>query len=227
MTFQDLKTHPHAKTFLFGLVLLLQVAVLSGMTVKKMIPVWRGKRVVFQPTPRDPMDLFRGQYVRLNFDFSRVRTPPDLVPANPDAFAGVSGAAAGEPDPGARVRFEPPLDAETWRRGRTAYLLLAGGDAEGKGWRPARVGFAPADPAPGEVQLRVKVGWWSQGSELHLDLPFDAYYVTEGDGPRIEEAMRLARRGRPEEAPPVKVEVYPDDSGAATMTALFVGSERY
>ena len=50
---------------------LLQLAVLGGLFVYSQYPLWVGTEVRLATVPVDPRDLFRGQYVRLNYALSR------------------------------------------------------------------------------------------------------------------------------------------------------------
>lgn len=51
---------------------LLQLMVLSGMLVLAAMPLWTGKEIRVKVVPVDPRSLFRGNYARLNYDFSRL-----------------------------------------------------------------------------------------------------------------------------------------------------------
>ena len=51
---------------------LLQIMVLSGMLVLAAMPLWTGKEIRVKVVPVDPRSLFRGNYARLNYDFSRL-----------------------------------------------------------------------------------------------------------------------------------------------------------
>lgn len=53
-------------------VVLLQVSILIGVYVSAALPLWLGKEVTVKTLPIDPRSLLRGQYVRLNYDFSRI-----------------------------------------------------------------------------------------------------------------------------------------------------------
>ncbi len=66
---------------LIYLVILFQVLVLGGMFAKAYYPVMVGTPIKLKNMPIDPRDLFRGNYVNLNYDFSRIdldSTPNDL-----------------------------------------------------------------------------------------------------------------------------------------------------
>lgn len=57
----------------------LQVAVMAGVFVGGVYPLWVGQEIRLETRPVDPRDLFRGNYARLGYDFSTVETP-DLRP---------------------------------------------------------------------------------------------------------------------------------------------------
>lgn len=56
------------------LAILFQVFVLGGMYVKAALPLWLGQEIKVNTIPVDPRSLFRGNYARLNYDFSRIDT---------------------------------------------------------------------------------------------------------------------------------------------------------
>ncbi|HEV3303720.1 MAG TPA: GDYXXLXY domain-containing protein [Planctomycetaceae bacterium] len=51
-----------------------QILVLAGMIVMRSIPYFRGQTVLLRVQPVDPRDMFRGDYVILSYEFSRL--PP-------------------------------------------------------------------------------------------------------------------------------------------------------
>lgn len=58
------------KKQLFFLVITLQVFILMGMFIKAFYPLWVGEEVKFRVLPKDPRDIFRGNYVDLNYSFN-------------------------------------------------------------------------------------------------------------------------------------------------------------
>lgn len=69
-----------SKKVLWGFVaaIVLQLAVLIGMTMMAAMPQWTGQEVRIKTVPVDPRSLFRGNYARLRYDLSRVR--PNSIP---------------------------------------------------------------------------------------------------------------------------------------------------
>ncbi|MCH2556908.1 MAG: GDYXXLXY domain-containing protein [Alcanivorax sp.] len=63
---------------------LAQLAVLGGLFVHSQYPLWVGREVRVATLPVDPRDLFRGQYVRLNYGFSRLPIPDMELPRGGD-----------------------------------------------------------------------------------------------------------------------------------------------
>jgi uncharacterized membrane-anchored protein len=63
--------------FLFGLAVLLQLAVPAAMILKREHALTHGQAFKFRTAPVDPYDAFRGRFVALGFDQSRVRVAPD------------------------------------------------------------------------------------------------------------------------------------------------------
>ena len=58
-----------------GLVLaiVLQFVVLTGMYVSAALPMWTGTEIRVKTVPVDPRSMFRGNYARLSYDFSRLQ----------------------------------------------------------------------------------------------------------------------------------------------------------
>jgi uncharacterized membrane-anchored protein len=52
--------------------IILQIVVLVGMVITASLPLWVGTDIRVRTLPIDPRSLFRGNYVRLNYDFSRL-----------------------------------------------------------------------------------------------------------------------------------------------------------
>jgi uncharacterized membrane-anchored protein len=55
---------------LIWLFIAFQLAILTGMVISSMRPLLYGKEIVLQVQSRDPRDIFRGNYVALNYNFS-------------------------------------------------------------------------------------------------------------------------------------------------------------
>ena len=55
-----------------GIVVLAQTGVLAAMVVDRTLLLKRGREITLPIIPVDPRDIFRGEYVRLNYDISTV-----------------------------------------------------------------------------------------------------------------------------------------------------------
>lgn len=71
------------KMILWGLSLF-QLLIIAGMLVKALYPLMVGQEVMLKIVAQDPRDIFRGNYVALNYDFSSLDL--DSIPHNlPDS----------------------------------------------------------------------------------------------------------------------------------------------
>ncbi len=130
------------------------------------------------------------------------------APVDPyDAFRGRYVAVRVEPD---TVDTAGPAP----REGRWVCVGVAAGP---DGF--ARLTTATTEPPAAGAWMRVRVRYGS-GRTLHLELPFDRFYMEESDAPRAEQVYRdAARRDGPQDAWLV-VRVY---RGRAVIEDLFVG----
>jgi len=94
------------------LTVLAQLLILVGMIATRAIPLMTGQTILVRVVPVDPRDLFRGDYVRLSYDFSRVP----------------------------REGIEGLSEKERWSRseGRTVYVPLVP-DSDRVHWRAGKI----------------------------------------------------------------------------------------
>lgn len=104
---------------LFSCLILLQIAVPLSMIMKRESTLKEGILFRFKTAPVDPYDAFRGRYVALQVEASRVPQPPGLkvenrqriyasVTVDKDGFATISQITNHKPDKG------PYLSAQVW-----------------------------------------------------------------------------------------------------------------
>ncbi len=93
-----------------------QVLVLVGMIGLQSLPLLRGKTVLLRVQPVDPRDLFRGDYVTLSYEFSRL--PVGAIPGLPNQDANESARLHGRT---IYVQLVPEQDSAHYRGG--AYSL--------------------------------------------------------------------------------------------------------
>lgn len=137
-----------------------QLAVLGGMIVVDALPLVVGETVVLPVQPVDPRDLFRGDYVILQYDFSRPGMP---------ARTGVPSAAVASP--------AAPVDG--WKEDQPVYVTLAR-SADSGHWQATSIRATP--PPAGATYLR---GRYTGGQFL---FGIEAFYVQEGTGRVLEQA---------------------------------------
>lgn len=236
-------TSPFARNAIISGVV--SVVALATLLVAYAWPLWTGEIIHLRVRPVDPRDTFRGDYVRLGYDFGRVRikvdeSDPRFAPRPPSDApndARVAGPAQSQ-EPALEplgswwedIQRERTRDAvlERWTRlrGRRLYVLLRPEElvnASGPTASPADAeytAFALADrphsalqSATGTVSLRARVRF-AQFPFLTLDNPIDAYFVQEGTGHVVEQALRDGKR--------VVVAVAVTPSGDARVKELIV-----
>lgn len=109
--------------FILALAVGLQLVVLGAMIVHQARPLVTGDTILLRVVPVDPRDLFRGDYVILSYDFSRVSP---------------GGGILGLPRTGYNRR--------DWQ-GRTVYVSLAA-EPDGRHWRADK--YSTTRPASGK-----------------------------------------------------------------------------
>jgi uncharacterized membrane-anchored protein len=78
----------------------LQLAFLVAMIVKRALPLWIGDTILLRVEPLDPRDMFRGDYVILGYEMSRMSVPE------------LPGERRGQP---VYVGLEREADGRHWR----------------------------------------------------------------------------------------------------------------
>ena len=100
-----------------------QLLVLVGMIAARAMPLVTGQTVLVRVVPVDPRDLFRGDYVRLSYEFSRVPS---------QGIQGISDTERG--------------NSSTWK-GRTVYAPLVL-ESDGVHWRAERITLIKPQTGP-------------------------------------------------------------------------------
>jgi uncharacterized membrane-anchored protein len=140
---------------------LLQVGILTGMIAADSAPLMFGETLRLKVVPVDPRDLFRGDYVVLGYDYSRVDVGRvGLIPTGHDWH--------GYPEYEGRevfITLEPSPDGKYWQA------------ADYSSTRPSSPHY-----------LRGTFSGWGR-----IECGIEAWYVQEGEGLRIEDAIRRQR----------------------------------
>ena len=140
-----------------------QLLVLSAMIVLHATPYVVGDRIWLHVRPVDPRDVFRGDYVVLSYDFSRL--PPGSIPGAPPPPSWWGGNA----------------DDAAWWEDRTVYVGLEP-EADGKHWRSTGVSFEKPS-TPKFLKGRFTRDNWAN----QLNFGIEAYFVPEGQGLALEQ----------------------------------------
>ncbi len=144
---------------IFIAVALAQLAVPAWMIVRHERVMRGGEVFKFRTAPVDPRDPFRGEYVVLNFDASSGEWK--------DPHDGTDGTTD-----------------ETFYADRTSFAMLARNDSD-----YAVITALSAEPPTNGPYIMVK-HWGAVGSAVNrVELPFDRYYLEEGDGAKTESML--------------------------------------
>lgn len=151
----------HQKLILFAGISL-QTIVLVAMVVMHGLPYVVGDRILLKVVPVDPRDMFRGDFVVLNYEISRL--PPEGIPGiQPYHFWW------------SRRTYQSDEAQD-----RTVYVTVEP-DADGRHWRATK--YSTDRPATGKY-LRGNYSGRSFGSPLKFGI--EAYFVEEGQGKELE-----------------------------------------
>ncbi len=112
-----------------------QILVLLAMIALRAVPLVVGENILLRVAPVDPRELFRGEYVMLSYDFSRIPS------------GGIEGIPQDLRGPGVR----------NWQ-GRTVYVSLVP-ESDGKHWRAEKVSIRRPD---GGKHIRGRITRWGQ-----------------------------------------------------------------
>ncbi|MGD0517507.1 MAG: GDYXXLXY domain-containing protein [Thermoguttaceae bacterium] len=121
----------HERLLIIGGIIL-QLIVLVGMIAMRLAPILTGNTILLRVVPVDPRDIFRGDYVVLGYECSR-------IPA-----AGIAGLQSYH-----NYDFRDVQD-------QTVYVTLAP-ESDGRHWRPEQ--YSTERPKQG-IYLRGKIQGW-------------------------------------------------------------------
>ncbi|HLJ10926.1 MAG TPA: GDYXXLXY domain-containing protein [Planctomycetaceae bacterium] len=147
---------------------MLQAAVLVGMIVFHALPYLVGDRILLRVIPIDPRDLFRGDYVILSYEITRV--PPE----------GIDGI------PQRGNWWSRRVNRDDWLHERRVFVGLEP-EADGQHWHATS--YSTRRPVSGKFICGKNTGNWT----TPLEFGIEAYYVEEGKGRNIE-SMRNAKK---------------------------------
>jgi uncharacterized membrane-anchored protein len=149
------------------LVLALQTVALGGMIVQRQILLHSPQVVTLKVVPIDPKDMFRGDYVTLNYGISLL----ELSKLRADRVS------AGKSSVG------------LWQEGGvtegdTVYVTIVQKNGV---WTPVALGRERVIAVPGGIVLQGKVVPSWQSGFVRVDYGIESYFVPQGTGRQIEE----------------------------------------
>jgi uncharacterized membrane-anchored protein len=165
--------------------------ILSGMIVGHAWPLWTGRVVTMKVIPVDPRDLFRGEFVHLD-------TAANQLYREGSKMQLASGS------------FVRPLDGvfDVTRTGSIVYVQLT--SSPSGDYVPVTASLRPVS---GALNLRGRARY-AGGYVIPVDYGLDAFYLQEGKGRRIEDAIRQGRN--------VQMQIAIASSGHARIKTLLI-----
>lgn len=187
------------------------LAVLVTMLVRHAWPLWTGDTIYLTVRPIDPRDLFRGDYVTLSYDLDVLHVNQSGVRSGFDDAAVTPVGAWWDQLQGVR---RPPTELYV-------QLRVQAGTTPGAPQTYVPVSISDR-PEPDAVNLRGRVvSFWSEAQASYrftMDYGIGAFYVQEGTGKPIEQAIRARS--------PVFAEIAVTRSGRARVRDLIVNGRR-
>ena len=182
---------------IFYLTIVFWLLLFSGFILYKEYTLRTGTEVVLKTMPVDPRDLFRGDYVALNYEISTLDL--DEVPAEDPYFNyndRIYLALALEDGYGVPKKvYRNPPDDELYIKGTVKELIYDWGEDED--------GIITEEP-------HIK--------ELRVEYGIESYFVPEGRGIEIESQQWTGEEG-------VGVKVVVDKYGNAVIKSLLIGGK--
>ena len=165
---EPLLGEPRSRTLILA-VILFQTLVLGGMIYSRTVPFRNAEQITVETEPVDPRDLFRGDYVILNYSFT-----------NPGGFRGFGNNQ--------EKIFDSDVDPSDRRlSGRTVYTLMEIGADQIA--RPTKMTLQRPESG---IFLK---GIWR--SYYRVNYGIHSFYVQEGTGRDIERAMSRPNEPNP------------------------------
>jgi len=183
---------------IFYLTIVFWLLIFSGFILFKEYTLRTGTEVLLKTEPVDPRDLFRGDYVTLNYEISTLNL--DEIPAEDPYFdyndriylALALEDGYGEP----KKIYRNPPDDELYVKGTVKQLIYD--------WEEDEDGLIV------EEEPRVK--------ELRVEYGIESYFVPEGRGIEIERQQWTGEEG-------VDVKVVVDKYGNAVIRSLLIDGQ--
>lgn len=185
------------RTALIALVATVQALVLVAMVWDREALLANGRQVTMDVRPVDPRSLFRGDYVILSYDMSRL--PLSMFPSHPQTDQRVLVRLAQDAAAGVGVWKPTGVTLAMPQRVPDGEIVLAG-----------HVRYAPP-------QTRTSLRATETEQKVLMTYGIESFFVPEGTGKPIELQIGHGK---------VKVELAVSGSGEAAIKALLVDGER-
>lgn len=188
-----------SRTWRFGFVLLLQLAIVLAVPLPKAITRATGTSIALQTTPVDPYDILRGRYVTLGYAAEQISTLSNL----PGWSDRPEGRSAQSVQP-IYLILEPNPDAPS------AVPVRA--------WHPVAVAWQY--PRTSNASQRIIKGTYRDLYRPEVDLGLSQYFIPEERGDTLERDMNAHREA-------TTVEIKLDRRGRSVLVRLWVEDRSY
>lgn len=160
------------KKWLFLIILLLQITLLTTMIFSNYLVISQGDRIILQVEPVDPRSLFQGDYVHLNYAFSTL----DLSTLNNDVNID-------------NVNCQDDIYLVFNKQEEVSAPIFATQDknlVEDTLYIKGKIRYVSSATLPLNKHENIP----QQGPLLYVDWNIENYFVPEGKGKEIEEQIR-------------------------------------
>jgi uncharacterized membrane-anchored protein len=149
---------------LLAAAIIIQIAILFSMVVLQNIRLASGRHIIVKTVPIDPRSLFRGDFIKLNYEFSRISF--DRIKSAEKYFY-----------PGDKIFVKLAQVAEQWG-------IVSASDKPLKAEKPNEVVIL------GVVQ---RVSGWGKDKFVEIEYGIESYFLPEGRGRYIEQEISQKR----------------------------------
>jgi uncharacterized membrane-anchored protein len=172
------------KSYLAWAIAIFWTLIILGFIGMKEYTLRTGRQVILLTAPVDPRDLFRGDYIVLNYEINQINTKNIIVD---DSYAGYTSYGAKGKTSG----------NEKIKEGDEIYVVLVKNPAFGKKeyYKAGKI-YKDIKPKKNDLYIKGKVESVDLNGRARVKYGIEQYYVPEGKGKDLERARsgRLAVR---------------------------------
>lgn len=209
------------RTWLSLVCLLFCLIVLTAMLILHAWPLWTGQVIILRTQPVDPRDLFRGDYVIVSYAINSLRVPNPTAPSSLQTDTQPTWMAPSLPIKSlgkfaARTNENLPNDS-------LAYVQLESRPVtDDPTVKEEYIAVSICDqPIDGKINLQGRIRQiysYGGGYLLTMHYGIDAFFVQEGHGRQIEQALRASNNR-------VFAEIAVASSGKARLKNLIINGK--